>query len=223
MTFFFISLSLSFSDYGYKPADGFDGPCVRDEAVLLDDPCADGQVKTVMKSRGYRKVAGDVCVKGVAGLDFEPYEFTCCGADARPTNSTPSAGPTTLSPSSDHLSSSAIPNKPNPSSDHLSSSAIPNKPNPSSGHLSSSTIPNKPNPSAIQPSPTAIPKKPNPSAIQPSPTQSRPSITHPTDPNPSVKIVVKDNKQVVIGLGAALAIAILIAISLGLLAAIFVR
>ncbi len=54
---------------------------MRDEAVPLEDPCADGQVKTVMKSRGYRKVAGDVCIKGGAGLNFEPYEFTCCGND----------------------------------------------------------------------------------------------------------------------------------------------
>ena len=68
------------SDYGFKPADGLNGPCVRDEAVSLDDPCSDGQVKTVMKSRGYRKVAGDVCIKG-SGLDFEPYEFTCCTKD----------------------------------------------------------------------------------------------------------------------------------------------
>ena len=87
------SLSLSFSDYGYKPADGFDGPCVRDEAVLLDDPCADGQVKRVMKSRGYRKVAGDVCVKGVAGLDFEPYNFTCCSGDGNNPSSNPSSHP----------------------------------------------------------------------------------------------------------------------------------
>ena len=65
------------SDYGFKPADGFNGPCVRDEAVPVDDPCADGQVKTVMKSRGYRKVAGDVCIKG-SRPDFEYYEFTCC-------------------------------------------------------------------------------------------------------------------------------------------------
>ena len=73
------TLSLfSSSDYGFKPVDGFNGPCVLDEAVPLDDPCADGQVKTVMKSRGYRKVAGDVCIVGAAGLDFEPYEFTCC-------------------------------------------------------------------------------------------------------------------------------------------------
>ena len=65
---------------------------MRDEAVLLDDPCADGQVKTVMKSRGYRKVAGDVCIKGVAGLEFEPYKFTCCSGDSG--NSTPTSNPT---------------------------------------------------------------------------------------------------------------------------------
>ena len=75
------------SDYGYMPADGFNGPCVRDDAVPLDDPCADGQVKTVMKSRGYRKIAGDVCTSGL-GADFEPYEFTCCvGGNVSPNGS----------------------------------------------------------------------------------------------------------------------------------------
>ena len=63
---------------------------MRDEAVPLDDPCADGQVKTVMKSRGYRKVAGDVCIKGVAGLEFEAYEFTCCSGNSSNSNPTPS-------------------------------------------------------------------------------------------------------------------------------------
>jgi hypothetical protein len=53
---------------------------VRDEAVPLDDPCADGQVKTVMKSRGYRKVAGDICTSDGSLVDFDPYEFTCCNA-----------------------------------------------------------------------------------------------------------------------------------------------
>ena len=84
---------------------------MRDEAVPLDDPCADGQVKTVMKSRGYRKVAGDVCIKGVSGLDFEPYEFTCCRADAQPTNSTPSDNPTILSPSASPSRSSSSPSQ----------------------------------------------------------------------------------------------------------------
>ena len=70
--------SLFCSDYGYMPANGLDGPCVRDDAVPLDDPCADGQVKTVMKSRGYRKIAGDVCTSEGNLVDFEPYEFTCC-------------------------------------------------------------------------------------------------------------------------------------------------
>ena len=70
-------ISHTYSDYGFKPADGLNGHCIRDEAVPLDDPCADGQVKTVMKSRGYRKVAGDVCIKG-RGPDVEYYEFTCC-------------------------------------------------------------------------------------------------------------------------------------------------
>ena len=57
-----------------------DGPCVRDEAVPLDDPCADGQAKTVKKSRGYRKVAGDICTSEGNLVDFDPYEFTCCNA-----------------------------------------------------------------------------------------------------------------------------------------------
>ena len=75
------------------PADGLNGPCVRDLAVPLDDPCADGQVKTVMKSRGYRKVAADVCSSGV-GAEFEPYEFTCCvaGGTTAPMNHSGSPG-----------------------------------------------------------------------------------------------------------------------------------
>ena len=105
---------------------------MRDEAVLLDDPCADGQVKTVKKSRGYRKVAGDVCTVGVAGLDFEPYEFTCCSAG---TNPSPSAG---------------------------------------------------------------------------------------ANPNSSANVVINNNKPLVAGLGIALAIVILVAVILGLVAAIFV-
>lgn len=60
------------------PADGLDGPCVRDDSVPLDDPCADGLVKTVMKSRGYRRVAGDICTNEGSLVDFDPYEFTCC-------------------------------------------------------------------------------------------------------------------------------------------------
>ena len=188
------SLSSSSSDYGFKPADGFNGPCVRDEAVPLDDPCADGQVKTVMKSRGYRKVAGDVCIKGVAGLDFEPYEFTCCRADAQPTNSTPTYSPTILSPSASLY--------------HPSSSTSPY-------HPSSSSIRSSPNPSL---SPSASPSR---SSSSPSQSLST-SVTHPiaTDPNPSARIIVKENKPVVAGLGIALAIAILIAVSLGVLAAV---
>ena len=33
-----------------------------------------------MKSRGYRKIPGDICTRG--NVDFEPYEFTCCNASA---------------------------------------------------------------------------------------------------------------------------------------------
>ena len=80
------------SDYGYMPANGLDGPCIQDPAVPLNDPCADGQVKTVLKSRGYRKVAGDVCVTGVA-VNFEPYNFTCCaGGDVLPSADTNTTG-----------------------------------------------------------------------------------------------------------------------------------
>ena len=43
-----------------------------------------------MKSRGYRKIAGDLCI-GSGGLNFEPYEFTCCVDNAQPTNPSPSA------------------------------------------------------------------------------------------------------------------------------------
>ena len=31
-----------------------------------------------MKSRGYRKVAGDICTNNGNLIDFDPYEFTCC-------------------------------------------------------------------------------------------------------------------------------------------------
>ena len=58
-------------------ADGFTGPCVPDPAVPLPDPCTDGTQKTFMKSRGYRKIPGDVCINGVEA-DFAPYLFTCC-------------------------------------------------------------------------------------------------------------------------------------------------
>ena len=55
-------------------------------------------------------MAGDVCIKGVTSLDFEPYKFTCCHADAQPTNSIPSDSPTILSPSASlyHPNSSSI-------------------------------------------------------------------------------------------------------------------
>ena len=164
---------------------------MRDEAVPLDDPCADGQVKKVMKSRGYRKVAGDVCIKGVSGLDFEPYEFTCCRADAQPTNSTPTYS---LSPSASLY--------------HPSSSTSPY-------HPSSSSIHSSLNPSLI---PSASPSR---SSSSPSQSLST-SVTHPiaTDPNPSARVIVKENKPIVAGLGVALAVAILIAVSLGILAAV---
>ena len=54
-------------------------PCVRDSTIPLDDPCADSDGKTVKKSRGYRKIAGDICISGDF-VDFEPYEFTCCNS-----------------------------------------------------------------------------------------------------------------------------------------------
>ena len=74
------------------PAEGLNGPCILDPAVPLQDPCADGLVKTVMKSRGYRKIAGDVCTNGV--VNYEPYEFTCCAANPTTQNNS-SVSPTT--------------------------------------------------------------------------------------------------------------------------------
>ena len=138
-SFYPLTYSHTYSDYGFKPANGLNGPCVRDEAVPLDDPCADGQVKTVMKSRGYRKVTGDLCTKGSGSPDFDPYEFTCCSTDAQPTNTSPSA-----------------------------------------------------------------------------------STSRPTTPSHNVSVIFRDNKSLVTGLGVALAIAIVIAMTLGLVAAIFV-
>lgn len=71
------------SDYGFMRSDGFTGPCVRDPDIPYTDPCADGTKTTYLKSRGYRKVAGDVCVNGVED-EFGYYTFTCCDASGNP-------------------------------------------------------------------------------------------------------------------------------------------
>ena len=140
-----LSLSLShthtplppFSDYAFKPANGLNGPCVRDEAVPLDDPCADGLVKTVMKSQGYRKVAGDLCTKGSGSPDFDPYEFTCCSADAQPTNTSPIASASATNPSHSPSPSAIHPSRtPSASATNPSPSASPSHPTTQSPNVS---------------------------------------------------------------------------------------
>ncbi len=49
-------------DYGYQHSNGFNGECVRDKSVTLQDACAQDDVVAAIKSQGYRKVAGDVCL-----------------------------------------------------------------------------------------------------------------------------------------------------------------
>ena len=70
----------SFSDYGYMRSDGFTGPCVRDSSFPLSPPpCLNG---SVTESRGYRKVSGDVCVRGVETF-FVPVTRPCCANDSK--------------------------------------------------------------------------------------------------------------------------------------------
>ena len=64
------------SDYGYQHADGFTGPCIRDESVVLPDSCSKSDSTSYMKSQGYRKVAGDVCVGGEEDT-FAPVDALC--------------------------------------------------------------------------------------------------------------------------------------------------
>ncbi len=65
------------SDYGYRHVDEFSGQCVRDAAVQLSPSvCANGAF-TYSATRGYRKVAGDVCFSGVEDL-LGPVTRSCC-------------------------------------------------------------------------------------------------------------------------------------------------
>lgn len=60
-------------------ADGFSGPCIRDDLIVLKDPCADGTTVLYQKSQGYRQVAGDVC-QGGAEAEFSSTEAVCCSS-----------------------------------------------------------------------------------------------------------------------------------------------
>ena len=40
-----------FSDYGYKHANGIDGPCIRDNTITLPNSCTSG-VTSYIKSQG---------------------------------------------------------------------------------------------------------------------------------------------------------------------------
>lgn len=63
-------------------SDGFTGTCVRDNSVSVPPvSCADGQLSYI-QTRGYRKVAGDVCVSGVDST-FEPVMQPCCSAASK--------------------------------------------------------------------------------------------------------------------------------------------
>lgn len=64
------------SAYGYEHSDGFTGVCVRDSSVTLDPICTEPNAISYMKSQGYQKVAGDVCVGGVQ-QEFLPIETAC--------------------------------------------------------------------------------------------------------------------------------------------------
>ena len=64
------------SAYGYQHADSFNGKCVRDSSVTLDPICTTSDQELYKKSRGYQKVAGDVCVGGVEE-DFLPMMAPC--------------------------------------------------------------------------------------------------------------------------------------------------
>lgn len=58
---------------------GFSGSCVRDSSISLPNvSCADGQTSYI-QTRGYRKVASDVCVGGLENT-LGPVELPCCMA-----------------------------------------------------------------------------------------------------------------------------------------------
>ena len=68
--------TLIYSDYGYMHSNGFTGSCVRDVAVTLTDPCSNNQTVSYKKSRGYRKVSGDICEGGVEST-LGPVDTLC--------------------------------------------------------------------------------------------------------------------------------------------------
>ena len=72
-----LCISAPSSDYGFMHSDGFVGACIRDPTVQLDDPCLTGKVTSYYKSTGYRKIPGDVCAGGVEAT-LEPQLYSCC-------------------------------------------------------------------------------------------------------------------------------------------------
>ena len=42
---------VTFSDYGYKHANGIDGSCIRDNTIILPNTCSSGET-SYMKSQG---------------------------------------------------------------------------------------------------------------------------------------------------------------------------
>ena len=50
--YMYVHLLMLSSDYGYKHANGITGPCIRDDSVSLNDPCAARGVSVYYKSQG---------------------------------------------------------------------------------------------------------------------------------------------------------------------------
>ena len=89
---------VTFSDYGYKHANGIDGSCIRDNTITLPNTCSSGETSYI-KSQGlviviftgmlffphyaisflsrYRKIGGDVCTGGVES-QYASVETPCC-------------------------------------------------------------------------------------------------------------------------------------------------
>lgn len=68
------------SDYGFKHAGEFTGLCVRDSSVQLPPSACDSDGDGTLiysETRGYRKVAGDVCFAGVT-VELGPVTRSCC-------------------------------------------------------------------------------------------------------------------------------------------------
>ena len=72
-----ILCSTSYSDYGYEHSDEFSSVCVLDPDVSLPpSSCPEGAV-SYTETRGYRKVAGDVCTGGES-VNLLPVTRSCC-------------------------------------------------------------------------------------------------------------------------------------------------